>query len=171
MTLFAGKKGLILGVANENSIAWAIAQQILNLEQVEIIYIGKDIPDIVLENGQDHTRYQNLNWSEYAELAGSIDLGLSLMYTPHPSYPPLDLVASGAVVVTNRFANKQDLNHYSSNLICAEPELAALVSDIREGVVLATDSLAREQNFRRNSLCMDWAQSFAAVIQSPSTNT
>ncbi|MEO8269733.1 MAG: SDR family oxidoreductase, partial [Aureliella sp.] len=30
MTLFAGKKGLILGVANENSIAWAIAQQILD---------------------------------------------------------------------------------------------------------------------------------------------
>lgn len=29
MSLFAGKKGLILGVANENSIAWAIAQQIL----------------------------------------------------------------------------------------------------------------------------------------------
>lgn len=29
MTMFAGKKGLILGVANENSIAWAIAQQIL----------------------------------------------------------------------------------------------------------------------------------------------
>ncbi len=29
MTLFAGKKGLVLGVANENSIAWAIAQQIL----------------------------------------------------------------------------------------------------------------------------------------------
>lgn len=30
MTMFAGKKGLILGVANENSIAWAIAQQILD---------------------------------------------------------------------------------------------------------------------------------------------
>lgn len=29
MSLFAGKKGVILGVANENSIAWAIAQQIL----------------------------------------------------------------------------------------------------------------------------------------------
>lgn len=29
MTMFSGKKGLILGVANENSIAWAIAQQIL----------------------------------------------------------------------------------------------------------------------------------------------
>ncbi|MCA9128627.1 MAG: enoyl-ACP reductase [Planctomycetales bacterium] len=30
MTAFAGKKGLVLGVANENSIAWAIAEQILN---------------------------------------------------------------------------------------------------------------------------------------------
>lgn len=30
MTLFAGKKGLILGVANENSIAWAIAKEILD---------------------------------------------------------------------------------------------------------------------------------------------
>jgi enoyl-[acyl-carrier protein] reductase I len=29
MTVFAGKKGLILGVANENSIAWAIAKKIL----------------------------------------------------------------------------------------------------------------------------------------------
>ncbi|HEY2881571.1 MAG TPA: enoyl-ACP reductase [Pirellulales bacterium] len=29
MELFKGKKGLILGVANENSIAWAIAQQIM----------------------------------------------------------------------------------------------------------------------------------------------
>ena len=30
MNSFAGKKGLVLGVANENSIAWAIAQQILD---------------------------------------------------------------------------------------------------------------------------------------------
>lgn len=30
MELFAGKKGLILGVANDHSIAWAIAQQIMN---------------------------------------------------------------------------------------------------------------------------------------------
>ena len=29
MGLFDGKKGLILGVANENSIAWAIAKQIM----------------------------------------------------------------------------------------------------------------------------------------------
>ncbi|NIL98849.1 MAG: enoyl-[acyl-carrier-protein] reductase FabI, partial [Planctomycetales bacterium] len=30
MGFFEGKKGLILGVANDRSIAWAIAQEILN---------------------------------------------------------------------------------------------------------------------------------------------
>ncbi len=29
MSMFAGKKGLVLGVANENSIAWAIASEIM----------------------------------------------------------------------------------------------------------------------------------------------
>ena len=30
MGLFEGKKGLILGVANDHSIAWAIAKQIMD---------------------------------------------------------------------------------------------------------------------------------------------
>ena len=30
MALFAGKKGLILGVANDRSIAWAIAKEIMD---------------------------------------------------------------------------------------------------------------------------------------------
>ena len=31
MALFDGKKGLVLGVANDHSIAWAIAQQIMQM--------------------------------------------------------------------------------------------------------------------------------------------
>ena len=152
-------------------IELAIAQQILDLDQWEIIFVGKDIPDIVLESGHVPTKFENLNWSDYAELAGTIDLGLSLMYTPHPSYPPLDLVASGAVVVTNRFANKQDLHRYSTNLICAEPELGALVSAIREGIALATNPVMREKNFKENGLCLDWNESFSEIIQNFDRNT
>ena len=33
MSLMKGKKGLIMGVANERSIAWGIAQKFLKLEQ------------------------------------------------------------------------------------------------------------------------------------------
>ena len=156
-----------LGIQVINS---AIQQQILNLDQWEIIFVGKDIPDVTIDDGKEPIKYQNLNWSEYAQLAGTVDLGLSLMCTPHPSYPPLDLAASGAVVVTNRFSNKQDLNCYSANLICADPELHALVDAIRKGIALATDPVAREQNFINNKLSTDWNQSLKDVIQVLSTN-
>lgn len=143
----------------------AIAQQVLDLAQWEIILAGKDIPpDLVFEGGHVPARHENMNWSDYANLVGTIDLGLSLMYTPHPSYPPLDLVASGAVVVTNRFANKQDLGPYSANLICVEPEKAALVEAIRQGVVMATNPTVRTQNFQANRLGTDWNQSFADIL-------
>lgn len=156
-----------LGIQVINS---AIQQQILNLDQWEIIFVGKDIPDVTIDDGKEPIKYQNLNWSEYAQLVGTVDLGLSLMCTPHPSYPPLDLAASGAVVVTNRFSNKQDLNCYSANLICADPELHALVDAIRKGIALATDPVAREQNFINNKLSTDWNQSLKDVIQVLSTN-
>ena len=143
----------------------AIEQRILDPEEWEIILAGKDIPDIVFGDGRVPAKHENLSWSDYAELAGSIDLGLCLMYTPHPSYPPLDLVASGAVVVTNRFANKQDLNHYSPNLICADLERDALVVAIRQGVALAMDPLAREENSQNHGLCTDWNRSLAEILQ------
>ena len=31
MLSFAGKQGLVLGIANDNSIAWAIAKEIMDL--------------------------------------------------------------------------------------------------------------------------------------------
>lgn len=148
----------------------AIMQNILDPDTWDIIFVGKDIPDIVFGSGHIPTKHENLNWSDYAELAGTIDLGLSLMCTPHPSYPPLDLVASGAVVVTNRFGNKQDLTHYSANLICAELERDALVAALRKGVSLAMDRPAREQNYQNNGLSAHWQQSFEHVIQRLSRN-
>jgi len=143
----------------------AVAQQLLDPDEWEIILVGKDIPDIVFEGGHVPTKYENMSWSEYADLAGTIDLGLSLMYTPHPSYPPLDLVASGAVVVTNQFGDKQDLTQYSANLLCVEANREALLGAVRQGVALAKDQIARENNFQGNGLGTDWNQSFAEIIE------
>ncbi|MBP7967934.1 MAG: hypothetical protein KAZ24_00570, partial [Brachymonas sp.] len=47
-------------------------------------------------------------------------VGLSLMVSPHPSYPPLEMAAFGARVVTNGFANK-DLSTVSPSLVTAQP--------------------------------------------------
>jgi hypothetical protein len=143
----------------------AIAQQVLDLEHWEIFLVGKDIPTVTFNGGYVPIKCENFSWSEYAELVGTVDLGLSLMYTPHPSYPPLDLVASGAVVVTNRFANKHDLSSYSANLICADLDRNALVNALKQAVAIATDSRVREQNYRANGLLTDWHHAVNETLQ------
>lgn len=142
----------------------AVLQHVIDLEFWEIYLVGKDIPTVTFGDGYAPIKCENLTWSEYAELVGTIDLGLSLMYTPHPSYPPLDLVASGAVVVTNRFAGKRDLSDYSPNLICADLNRDALVDGLRRAVSIAMDLPVREQNYRNNEILTDWNQAFAGII-------
>jgi hypothetical protein len=144
----------------------AIEQQVLDLDHWDIVLVGKDIPEIRFGRDYLPQRLENLSWQTYAELVGSVELGLSLMYTPHPSYPPLDLAASGAVVVTNQFGIKRDLSDYSRNLICVPCDRQALVEGLRQGVRLADDRTTREANFRGNGLGRDWQRSFAAALDS-----
>jgi O-antigen biosynthesis protein len=72
-----------------------------------------------------------LDLPAYAQLLATSAIGVSLMISPHPSYPPLEMAAFGMGVVTNRFANK-DLGHFSLNIRSAEqftPEaIAAAIS-------------------------------------------
>lgn len=144
----------------------AIARGIVNLDEWDIVLVGKDIPKLRFDNGRyTAKRLENLSWTEYAELAGNTDLALCLMYTPHPSYPPFDLAASGSVVVTNRFGNKQDLSGYSKNIVCGDLDLESMLHAMASGVALAIDATQRSQNFQSNRLGTDWQASFAAVVQ------
>lgn len=144
----------------------AINEGILDLKQWDVFLVGKDIPNVKFGDGYLPTQCEGLSWKAYADLVGTIDLGLCLMCTPHPSYPPLDLAASGAVVVTNKFANKQDLSSYSQNIICAELDTEPLLDALRVGVALAEDQVTRSRNFAANGLRRDWTQSFEKTLQS-----
>nr|WP_295953022.1 hypothetical protein [uncultured Xanthomonas sp.] len=48
-----------------------------------------------------------LSIEAYSELLSTSAIGLSLMVSPHPSYPPLEMSAFGMAVLTNRYGNKQ----------------------------------------------------------------
>jgi len=143
----------------------AITRGIIDLQQWDVVLVGRDIPDLLLDDGRYvPQRHENLSWTAYAELAGQTDLALCLMYTPHPSYPPFDFAASGAVVVTNRFGNKQDLSGYSSNILCGDLHLESMLDTLARAMVLALDAPTRTQNFRAQQLGVDWKQSLAPVI-------
>ena len=105
-----------------------------------------------------------MHWRDYAAFVRRMDIGLSLMYSPHPSYPPLDLAASGAVVVTNRFGRKRDLNQYSENILCADLDVPSLVSALRAAVVLANDRPRLAMNMARAGLQRDWSVSMAPAV-------
>ena len=60
-----------------------------------------------------------LSLEGYAQQMLDAYAGLSLMVSPHPSYPPLELSTFGVKTITNGYANK-DLTGFNDNLVAME---------------------------------------------------
>ncbi|MFC7690677.1 hypothetical protein ACFQY5_14945 [Paeniroseomonas aquatica] len=146
------------------AVTAAIERGVLRPEDWEFHFVGANLPPLLLPGNVQPQVAQNLPWTEYAALVRSIDVGLSLMQTPHPSYPPLDLAASGAVVVTNRCGPKVSLEQYSRNILCVEPTVEGLVQGLAEAVALAADAPRRQANYAAGRINRDWEAAFAPVL-------
>ena len=143
----------------------AIKSGVLHPDHWNFFFVGKDLSELSLARGCRPQIMQNLEQSQYAALLRRIDVGLCLMHTPHPSYPPLDLAACGAVAVTSRSGLKQSLDFYSKNILCRDVDVASLVRGIADAVDLAADERTRFENYRNSSILGDWAISFDDVLR------
>jgi hypothetical protein len=148
------------------AVGAAIEEGILPVDEWAFHFAGKDIPKLRLPGGVQPTILENLPWADYAGLVRRMDLGLSLMDTPHPSYPPLDLAASGAVVVTNRFGRKTALDTFSKNIVCAEGTVSGLVEGLRQAKQLALNAPLRSANYTASGLQRDWPVAMQVVLDS-----
>ena len=142
----------------------AIARGVIDTEAWRVVLVGKDIPELVFSNGYQPERYENMPWADYAALAGTADVGLCLMSSVHPSYPPLDFAASGAVVVTNRWGAKRDLSAYSDNILLGDLDREAMVATLADGLRLATDEDERTRNYLASGIATDWRDSLKEVV-------
>lgn len=113
----------------------------------EIISLGEDYEDVKLENNVIHVQGK-LSLSGYADVLLSSYAGISLMVSPHPSYPPLEMSTFGVKTITNSFENK-DLTYFNSNIIsidnCTPNAIAEKLSEICDeygsgGAVCYTDN-------------------------------
>jgi hypothetical protein len=147
------------------AIGEATEQGILDPSEWQIYFVGKDLDPAWADLPFRPILKENLAWADYTALVRQMDLGLSLMYTPHPSYPPLDLAACGAVVVTNRYGLKRDLDRFSKNIICADSDVASLVEALRAGVALARDNERRLANYHASTFSRDWSASLRGVVE------
>jgi len=80
-----------------------------------IFSAGEIHPNIELENGKNLVSLGKLSIEDYAKVLCESSIGISLMISPHPSYPPLEMAHFGVLTITNSFENK-NLSSWHSNI-------------------------------------------------------
>jgi glycosyltransferase involved in cell wall biosynthesis len=101
----------------------------------------------------------------YAELLAEHDVGLALMYTPHPSLVPIEMASAGMLAVTNSFENKtpEAMSAISPNLITAAPSVQGVVAGLREAAA-RVDHYAERVQASRVSWSRSWDDSFPDAL-------
>lgn len=71
-----------------------------------------------------------LSLGEYARLASESALAVSLMVSPHPSYPPLELAAAGVRVLANRYGDRDPATLHDNIRSFGNLDVAAAASHL-----------------------------------------
>ncbi len=82
----------------------------------EVVSAGTPHPPVALGNRRTMRSLGKLSLEAYGALLRTTAVGLSLMASPHPSYPPLEMAHFGLRTVTNKYANK-DLATSHPNIV------------------------------------------------------
>jgi WsaF, C-terminal domain len=103
--------------------------------------------------------------AEYGALLREHDVGLALMYTPHPSLVPIEMASAGMLAVTNTFENKtaEALAAISPNLMAAEPTIEG-VADALVAASAAVDDVERRVEGSAVRWSRDWDASFGDAL-------
>ena len=88
----------------------------IGVESWTVLSAGEQHEPVHLGEGMYLNSVGKLTIEEYAKILRESYAGISLMISPHPSYPPLEMSAFDVQVITNGYANK-DMSIFSENII------------------------------------------------------
>jgi glycosyltransferase involved in cell wall biosynthesis len=147
----------------------AILEGAFDAEEWEFYGIGTEQfkPSLPLANGRSLQMIGKVSLDEYRELLPEHDLGLALMYTPHPSLLPLEMAAAGMMVVTNTCLNKtaERMRDISTNILAAEPTMEGVAETIAKAAILSRDWNLRVAGSKVN-WSSSWEQTFNPELMS-----
>ncbi|MGO0122933.1 rhamnosyltransferase WsaF family glycosyltransferase [Desulfothermobacter acidiphilus] len=108
-----------------------------------------------------------LSYEETAAFYRQCDVGLVMMMTRHPSYLPLELMASGCLVVTNYNPATLWLLRDGENCILAHPSVSCLVDSLERGLLdIEERKRITEQALREVcSYYSDWGREIEEVYK------
>lgn len=108
--------------------------------QWKIVFLGEDFDPKWLEPVQNASVGGNVTLDVYADHLNRASVGVSLMMSPHPSYPPLEMAEAGLTTVTNHFENK-DLRRRFANIVSIERIDGDALADAIEQAVTRMEPL------------------------------
>jgi hypothetical protein len=93
------------------------------------------------------------------------DVGLALLFTPHPSLVPLEMAAAGMLSVTNTYENKTSasLVDLSENLIPVAPTVADVKRGLGEAAV-AVENIERRSRGSQVRWSTTWDRSLSPDV-------
>jgi hypothetical protein len=117
------------------------------------IAVGQDFPAQALSCSTPIEIAGRLSLTAYAALASRAAIGVALMISPHPSYPPLEMAAAGVLVLANTYGAKS-LSTWHDNITDLHAfSVAAAVTQLLE---MAEAFLANPGGGWRGQPRIDW---------------
>jgi len=116
---------------------------------------------VKITNNKTMTLLPKMSLGEYQNSMNGFDLGLSLMYTPHPSLVPLEMAAAGMLVVTNTYLNKteESLKEISSNIYAAKPNVDSIFEKLNFAIG-NLNNYGERINGSKVNWSSDWDETF-----------
>jgi O-antigen biosynthesis protein len=146
------------------ALRMAVAEGAFRPEEWEIASIGATIPALDLGGGRTLKPTPWMSYSDYATYIAESDVMLSLMLSPHTSYPPLEMAATGGRVVTNVFSVKtaEAMQAISPSIDAVEPDPDAVAAAlVRAERAAAGGQPAWDESF---ALPASWDDAFRDTV-------
>jgi len=113
----------------------------------EMLGIGALSPGqkVQLPRGYELVLRPKMPFEEYARFIADADVGISLMYAPHPGLVSFELADAGVRVVINTFSSRSSeyLRSISENLIPCDPTIEGIAEGIERAVSGLDDTESR----------------------------
>ena len=90
-----------------------------DVHEWNFISMGENHCSAIIKDDVTLKSVGKLTIDEYAEKMEESYLGISLMISPHPSYPPLEMSSFGIKTITNKYDNK-DISYFNENIISVD---------------------------------------------------
>jgi hypothetical protein len=134
------------------------AKRYVHAVEWKILSAGEPFATVDLGQNTQLCSLGKLTIDDYANLLSRTAIGMSLMISPHPSYPPLEMAAFGARVITNSFANK-NLSAISSFLVSVDQPDPEKLADTLLALTTGFDKLNPDsRSVDQNQI--DWHDDF-----------